>query len=45
MNKIFRFSFSTLNAAYIVASKRTAIGTFKGKLAKFRAPELSTITI
>ena len=32
-------------SVYIVAAKRTAIGSFLGKLSKFKAPELGGIAI
>jgi len=40
--------FSTVNfgkPTYIVAGKRTPIGTFLGKLSKYKAPELGSHAI
>ena len=32
-------------SVFIVAAKRTAIGSFMGKLSKFKAPELGGVAI
>jgi acetyl-CoA C-acetyltransferase len=32
-------------SVYIVGAKRTAIGSFLGKLSKFKAPELGAVAI
>lgn len=34
-----------MQTAYIVAAKRTPIGSFLGKLSQFKATELSSLTI
>jgi hypothetical protein len=39
ISKIVKQSFST-KTTYIVAGKRTPIGSFIGKLSKFKGPEL-----
>ena len=40
-----KFTFSTLRPVYIVAAKRTPIGSFLGKLSHLTAPELGAIAI
>ena len=35
----------SFSVAYIVAGKRTPIGSFMGKLSQFKATELSSLTI
>lgn len=46
-NKLPNYSFSTkrMQESYIVAAKRTPIGKYLGKLAKFRAPDLAGFAI
>lgn len=44
--RAIKFAFSSLGRdVYIVAAKRTPIGTFSGKLANFQAPELGGFAI
>lgn len=45
LNKIVKYSFSSQSPVYIVAGKRTAIGSFLGKLSKIKATELGSIAI
>lgn len=45
LNKIVKYSFSNQSPVYIVAGKRTAIGSFLGKLSKIKATELGSIAI
>ena len=40
-----KFAFSTIRPVYIVAAKRTPVGTFLGKLSHLTAPELGAIAI
>ena len=41
----FKFGFSTAKPVYIVATKRTPIGSFLGKVSHLTAPELGGIAI
>lgn len=42
--KLIKYSFST-SPVYIVAAKRTPIGTFMGKLSHLQAPEIAAVAI
>lgn len=44
MRKLIKYSFSS-SPVYIVATKRTPIGSFLGKLSNFQAPELGGAAI
>ena len=44
MQKLVKFSFGT-SPVYIVAAKRTAIGTFMGKISHMTAPEIGGVAI
>lgn len=47
MQKFIRYSFATKNISevYIVAAKRTPIGSFLGKISHMQAPELGGVAI
>lgn len=45
LSKVAKYSFSSQNPVYIVAGKRTPIGTFLGKLSNIKATELGSIAI
>lgn len=45
IGKAVKFGFSTQSPVYIVAGKRTPIGSFLGKLSKIKATELGSIAI
>ncbi|KRX09839.1 Thiolase-like protein [Pseudocohnilembus persalinus] len=45
LSKVAKYTFASQSPVYIVAGKRTPIGTFLGKLSKIKATELGSIAI